>query len=889
MYRAVKVVRREDFEYERTFEREFEGIQRYEQVSQDHPGLVDVLHVGRNDEAGFYYYVMELADDEAGGLEAVDPETYKAKTLSSELRRNSSREVSDCVNIGISLAGALGHLHLAGLTHRDVKPSNIIFVKGVPKLADVGLVAATGQRTFVGTEGYVPPEGPGTSSADLYSLAMVLYEMHTGKDRMDFPELPTNLEVPPTVNRDEWRSLNAVICRAGSPDPRKRYDSAHSFALALRGVIASNLPGGGRKKGGGVRILVTVLVFAFLAVAGFGGYWLWKDNQSFADKNSNHLVSNESDESSGEDGPLKDPVGETAEDMNSDDYSLDEAEDSPGETLDDIPGEEAEKVVINDSATEKPDPEEEKEPEEKAPEKEEPEEEVAEDESISEKEKPMIVASLITGQLKIMSDPGGATVWIDGEEVARTETPPLELQVGPVEVVLKHPRYRDTSRIVEVKEGFQLLEVPLLPDLGPVEGNSWINSIGVSFSADIPTGHITNSPVSTQLFDAFTTATGLEIPRTGQQGIAIVLSRDAMWKFCDWMTEQDRRTGYLGTDSYYRPDRIESIGGGEIFFCRIDDRFGSLLINSEPPGAKVMVNGRPYADPTPVTVSDVRLGPFEVVLKADGYAPTVVKSEKDVEGPEPIPVVASLNRDASLVYGTTWSNSLGMPMIPVGSLMVAQMETRVSDFREFVTEAGTVAMPSSGFPQALNHPVTSVTAAEARAFCDWLTLREQATGLIRRDQYYRLPTDLEWSLFAGDTDSAGDTPEERGKNGGDAFLWGAEWPPPPAAGNLADLASAGTFGQYIIEGYNDGFTATAPVGSFPAGPNGLLDLSGNVWEWVSDSYNGNGPGLGVLRGGGWDSYDPNVLRLSYRNPVPAGSRVGSYGFRFILVSVENER
>ncbi len=87
----------------------------------------------------------------------------------------------ECVDLGIAIAGALGHLHRAGLTHRDVKPSNIIYVKGQAKLADVGLVASTGQRTFVGTEGYVPPEGPGTSSADLYSLAMVLYEMHTGK------------------------------------------------------------------------------------------------------------------------------------------------------------------------------------------------------------------------------------------------------------------------------------------------------------------------------------------------------------------------------------------------------------------------------------------------------------------------------------------------------------------------------------------------------------------------------------------------------------------------------------------------------------------------------------------------------------------------------------
>lgn len=68
MYRAVKVVRREDFEYERTFEREFEGIQHYEKVSQDHPGLVDVLHVGRDNEAGHYYYVMELADEEEGTM-----------------------------------------------------------------------------------------------------------------------------------------------------------------------------------------------------------------------------------------------------------------------------------------------------------------------------------------------------------------------------------------------------------------------------------------------------------------------------------------------------------------------------------------------------------------------------------------------------------------------------------------------------------------------------------------------------------------------------------------------------------------------------------------------------------------------------------------------------
>src|SRR5207245_5271345 len=71
---------------------------------------------------------------------------------------------------------------------------NIIFTEGVPKLADIGLVAASGQQSFVGTEGYVPPEGPGTPQADIYSLGKLLYETCTGKDRLDFPEIDRSEE-----------------------------------------------------------------------------------------------------------------------------------------------------------------------------------------------------------------------------------------------------------------------------------------------------------------------------------------------------------------------------------------------------------------------------------------------------------------------------------------------------------------------------------------------------------------------------------------------------------------------------------------------------------------------------------------------------------------------
>src|SRR5512147_2380363 len=66
-FRAVKVIHRDSFPEVRPFEREFEGIQRFEPISRTHPGLVSILHVGRNEAADCYYYVMELADDVVSG------------------------------------------------------------------------------------------------------------------------------------------------------------------------------------------------------------------------------------------------------------------------------------------------------------------------------------------------------------------------------------------------------------------------------------------------------------------------------------------------------------------------------------------------------------------------------------------------------------------------------------------------------------------------------------------------------------------------------------------------------------------------------------------------------------------------------------------------------
>src|SRR5882762_2557211 len=60
--RAIKVVYRSTFEKEEHFEREFKGLQKFEPISRSHDGFVDILQLGRNEEAGCFYYVMELAD-----------------------------------------------------------------------------------------------------------------------------------------------------------------------------------------------------------------------------------------------------------------------------------------------------------------------------------------------------------------------------------------------------------------------------------------------------------------------------------------------------------------------------------------------------------------------------------------------------------------------------------------------------------------------------------------------------------------------------------------------------------------------------------------------------------------------------------------------------------
>jgi formylglycine-generating enzyme required for sulfatase activity len=175
-------------------------------------------------------------------------------------------------------------------------------------------------------------------------------------------------------------------------------------------------------------------------------------------------------------------------------------------------------------------------------------------------------------------------------------------------------------------------------------------------------------------------------------------------------------------------------------------------------------------------------------------------------------------------------------------------------------------------------PVVNVSWQDAAAYCNWLSAQDGLTAAYETKggklvpvtpatNGYRLPTEAEWEWIA------------RGAGGGmRKYPWGDALPVPPGAGNYADRAAQALVPMTIPD-YDDGFAATAPVGSFAAGPSGFFDLGGNVAEWTHDLYTVQPPAtavavdpaaagdgaLRVIRGSSWKSSAVTELRLAYRD------------------------
>jgi serine/threonine-protein kinase len=141
---------------------------------------------------------------------------------------------------------ALGHAHAAGVIHRDVKPSNILVTKdGAVKLTDFGIVRIVGEGTLthagsvMGTALYLSPEqamgDEATAASDVYSLAVVGYEMitgrklFTGKNPIAIATRHIEDEAPRLPDAAGAR-VQALIAKALLKDPRQRPRNGTEFA-----------------------------------------------------------------------------------------------------------------------------------------------------------------------------------------------------------------------------------------------------------------------------------------------------------------------------------------------------------------------------------------------------------------------------------------------------------------------------------------------------------------------------------------------------------------------------------------------------------------------------------------------------------------------------------
>jgi len=207
-------------------------------ASLNHPHVLRVFDWGEDTDGP--YLVLEYL---GGG------------SLRDLLDRGVRLSHSQAAHLGAEVAQGLAYAHARGLVHRDIKPANLLFdEEGLVRVADFGVARALAEAAYtepagamVGTARYMSPESaegkPVDGKADVYSLALVLYEALSGTvpfvTDTTIGTLAARVGQPLPPN-EALGPLDDVLARAAAPQASARLDAA-GFAARL-GALASALP-----------------------------------------------------------------------------------------------------------------------------------------------------------------------------------------------------------------------------------------------------------------------------------------------------------------------------------------------------------------------------------------------------------------------------------------------------------------------------------------------------------------------------------------------------------------------------------------------------------------------------------------------------------------------
>ena len=181
--------------------------------------------------------------------------------------------------------------------------------------------------------------------------------------------------------------------------------------------------------------------------------------------------------------------------------------------------------------------------------------------------------------------------------------------------------------------------------------------------------------------------------------------------------------------------------------------------------------------------------------------------------------------------------------------------------------------PTPHFNNALSatrQPAVQISWDDAKNYAGWLN--RNFNSQLPKKFLFRLPTSNEWEIFA----SAG---KHR------LYVWGDHWPPPPDWNYRGEEGTGMLYGIFenngCIQGHNDGFIVTAPVEQSGCNDWGIYGVGGNVWEWCADWYDSKRHSR-VLRGGGWNNFEKEFLKLSHRACARPEQKNAMVGFRLVL-------
>ncbi|MCD6506169.1 PEGA domain-containing protein [Candidatus Poribacteria bacterium] len=419
------------------------------------------------------------------------------------------------------------------------------------------------------------------------------------------------------------------------------------------------------------------------------------------------------------------------------------------------------------------------------------------------------------GTLNVESDPAGATVLLAGEEKGVT---PLKVEVDAGRYVLELHKdlYMDWSGEVEIREG-ETTDVSrkLTPNFGVLDVQ--VTPEGAKIMVD-----------------------GREMGRTPAK-LRLSPGAHKVEVIEEGYVPKVYETVFIVRD---RTERLE----GEL-----ERKMGTLRVISTPPEARIFVDGRDCGQ-TP-NVLRLPAGSHRLKLSKEGF--------RDYEETVDIPWRGTVERKVKLPTGPppliTGKDGAPMVLIPAGEFQMGdhfneggfderpvhtvyldafyidKYEVTNELYARFLNDIGRNEddeghqlldindsdcliefvggqyRPKAGYE---NHPVIEVSWWGAKAYAEWAGKR--------------LPTEAEWEKAA------------RGGLVGKRYVWGDEMPPRQLVGNFADETAKRKYpGWTIVEGYDDGYVGTAPVGSFVPNGYGLYDMAGNVWEWCADWYDEN--------------------------------------------------